>query len=50
MSLLKLCEEHLKDLERIGIKYPNPIYTNAKMIKATIEASVVAWSGAGKNG
>ena len=50
MSLLKECEEHLKDLENKGIKHPNPIYIRAKMIKTTIEASVNAWSGVDKNG
>ena len=47
MSLIRECEKHLKDLEDLGIKYPNPVYMRAKMIKTTIEASVNAWSGVG---
>ena len=50
MGLIKECEKHLKDLEDLGIKYPNPVYVRAKMIKTTIEASVNTWSEAGKNG
>lgn len=39
MSLIEECNKHLKDLEAKGIKYPDPVYCHAKMIKATVESA-----------